>query len=133
MFHSPPRYAFTSGLLNGDGKINRSSNKSCAAGAVLRAVADCLETIGGRVFLMTQSPPDAGAGVVNTSREDMSTYGGPKEPRMYQPASAMGEGGKAETAADLATAEFYENLAKDCAARQVRDLFLFLFCRNGTT
>ncbi|CAM9491086.1 unnamed protein product, partial [Sphacelaria rigidula] len=91
----------------------------CASGAVLRAVADCLETIGGRVFLMTQSPPNTGAGGINAAREDSSLYGGDKEFRLYQPATATGGGSKAENAAAWATAEFYRLLAKDCAARQV--------------
>lgn len=80
-------------------------------------MADCLETVGGRVFLMSQSPSDTGAGAMNTGREELALYGGDKEFHMYQPAKTKGVGG---TAATWASAEFYQLLAKDCAVRQVR-------------
>lgn len=111
-------------LLNQDNaeKAAGQGNQSCACGAALRAVVDCLAHVGGRLFLMTQSPANAGAGAVVPSREDPGLYGGDKEHRMYQPASGGGgstSGTKKEAAAAVATAEFYRNLAKDCVARQV--------------
>lgn len=82
----------------------------------MRATVDCLDGIGGRVFLMAQSPADAGAGAVCRGREDASLYGGDKEFRLYQPAPDSGKDVEA-----VATGVFYKALAKDCAARQVRD------------
>lgn len=122
--HCVPADSRKSGLLNAEGRTT-TGKSPCASGAVLRAVADCLETIGGRVFLMTQSPPNTGAGGINAAREDSSLYGGDKEFRLYQPATATGGGSKAENAAAWATAEFYRLLAKDCAARQVKVILSF--------
>lgn len=125
----PPTPPKTKGLLYGDGRQSSpASGKSCVCAAALRASADCLETIGGRVFLMSQSPPDSGAGAVIASRENLSMYGGDKEHRMYQPASteggAGGGGTKEAVAAAWASAEFYRVLARDCATRQVRQALL---------
>ena len=92
-----------------------SPASACASGAALRATADCLEGIGGRIFLLAQSPSDTGAGKVSRGREDAGMYAGEKEFRMYQPA---GDAGKDVTA--LASGAFYKALAKDCATRQVR-------------
>lgn len=88
---------------------------SNAGGAALRATADCLNGIGGRVFLMTQSPPDTGAGAISAKREEAVLYGGDKECQMYQPAADVGKDVEA-----VATGVFYKALAKDCASRQVR-------------
>lgn len=87
---------------------------ACASGAALRATVDCLEGIGGRIFLLAQSPADTGAGKISRGREDAGMYGGEKEFRMYQ---AAGDAGKDATA--VASGVFYKALAKDCAARQV--------------
>ncbi|CAM9100724.1 unnamed protein product [Ectocarpus fasciculatus] len=87
---------------------------ACASGAALRATVDCLDGIGGRVFLMAQSPADVGAGAVSRGREEGGLYGGDKEFRMYQPAPDVGK-----DVAAVMTGVFYKALAKDCAARQV--------------
>eukprot|EP00752_Nemacystus_decipiens_P016511 g14759.t1 len=87
---------------------------ACSSGAALRATVDCLDGIGGRVFLMAQSPSDAGAGAVSRGREDASLYGGEKEFRLYQAAPDSGK-----DVAAVATGVFYKTLVKDCAARQV--------------
>lgn len=81
----------------------------------MRATADCLDGIGGRVFLFAQSPPDAGAGTVSRGREEAGLYGGDKEFRLYQPAGDTGK-----DVATVAEGVFYKALSKDCAARQVR-------------
>ncbi|CAM9711406.1 unnamed protein product, partial [Hapterophycus canaliculatus] len=91
-----------------------SPTSACASGAALRAAVDCLDGIGGRVFLMAQSPADAGAGVVSRGREEAGLYGGDKEFRLYQAAPESGKDVEA-----VATGVFYKALAKDCAARQV--------------
>lgn len=88
---------------------------ACGSGAALRATVDCLNGIGGRVFLMAQSPADTGAGAVSRGREDASLYGGEKEFRLYQAAPDSGK-----DVAAVATGVFYKALAKDCATRQVR-------------
>lgn len=100
-----------------------SQTNSCSSGAALRAVADCLEGMGGRVFLMAQSPANTGAGNVSARREEGGVYGGDKEPRMYQPASNVDK-----DPAIAATGTFYKALARDCAFRQVRQHVL-LFTR----
>lgn len=72
---------------------------------------------------MTQSPAHTGAGAVIASREGMGMYGGDKEFRMYQPAPVTGGAGtlasKEALASAIITAEFYQQLMKDCAAWQV--------------
>lgn len=85
----------------------------------MRATVDCLDGIGGRVFLMAQSPADTGAGAVSRGRENASLYGGEKEFRLYQTAPDSGK-----DLAAVATGVFYKALAKDCAARQVRGSFV---------
>lgn len=82
----------------------------------MRAAVDCLDGIGGRVFLMAQSPADTGAGLVSRGREEAGLYGGDKEFRLYQAAPESGKDVEA-----VATGVFYKALAKDCAARQVRE------------
>lgn len=66
------------------------------------------------MFLMSQSPPDTGAGSVSRGREEAGLYGGEKEFRMYQPAADSGK-----DVAVVTSGVFYKALAKDCAARQV--------------